>query len=126
MHFSLIGHELSEDAEGLPAMQLHIEPAPSNELGLRLDAVRDQLTYMIDGTTPGLLISPTVKVGRTGMAGSYRYRRDRNDSSRDVDQRLRRTTAGRPVILHVEKLTTASTPLPGQAILKYRPGAVRP
>jgi hypothetical protein len=50
-----------------------IEPAPSNELGLRLDAVRDELTFMIDGTTPALLLSPACKVLRKGFASHYRF-----------------------------------------------------
>lgn len=50
-----------------------IEPAPSNELDLRLDAVRDELNANIDGNTPALIISRRCKVLRKGFASHYRY-----------------------------------------------------
>jgi hypothetical protein len=50
-----------------------ILPAPSNEISIRLDAVRDDLTYHIDGNTPALLISPRCKMLRKGFASHYRY-----------------------------------------------------
>lgn len=53
-------------ALGLPVM-----PAPSNELGLRHDAVRDELTYMVDGNTPALLVSPRCRMLRKGFASHY-------------------------------------------------------
>jgi hypothetical protein len=40
--------ELASKGEGLPQFQVQVEPAPSNEIGLRLDTVRDELTYFID------------------------------------------------------------------------------
>lgn len=60
------------EALGVPLM-----PAPSNELGLRLDAVRDELTYMIDAHTPALLISRACPMLRKGFASHYRYQRVR-------------------------------------------------
>lgn len=50
-----------------------INPAPSNEPTIRQDAVRQAMTYMIDGTKPGLLIDPDCKLTRKGMASNYRY-----------------------------------------------------
>ena len=50
-----------------------ILPAPSNEISIRLDAVRDDLSYHIDGNTPGLLISSRCKMLRKGFASHYRY-----------------------------------------------------
>ncbi|MBJ7535294.1 hypothetical protein JDN40_14375 [Rhodomicrobium vannielii ATCC 17100] len=50
-------------------------PAPSNEIGLRLDAVREELTYQIDGQTPALLLSSECKMLRKGFASHYRYAR---------------------------------------------------
>lgn len=58
-----------------------IEPAPSNELGIRLDAVREELTYMIDPHTPALLISPRCKMLRKGFASHYRFKRERVGTS---------------------------------------------
>lgn len=52
---------------------IHIEPAPSNEVSLRLDAVRDELTYMIDPHTPAMQVSPGCKMIRKGFASHYRY-----------------------------------------------------
>lgn len=59
------------------ALEIPIMPAPSNEIGLRLDAVRDELTYMIDGNTPAILISPRCKMLRKGFASHYRYQKQR-------------------------------------------------
>jgi len=50
-----------------------ILPAPTNEVSVRLDAVRDDLTYMIDGQTPGLLLSRRCAMTRKGFASHYRY-----------------------------------------------------
>jgi hypothetical protein len=58
-------------------LQIPILPAPSNEISLRLDAVRDDLSYHIDGITPGLLISPVCRMLRKGFASHYRYRVER-------------------------------------------------
>jgi len=69
-------NELAWAETVMEVLGLQVEPAPSNELGLRLDAVRDELTHMIDGDTPSLLISPACKVLRKGFAGSYKYRRE--------------------------------------------------
>jgi hypothetical protein len=82
--------ELASDAEGLPQLQVLIEPAPSNEIGLRLDAVRDELQYMIDGDTPALLISPVAKILRKGFAGSYKYKREQvGNTTRTSDKPLK-------------------------------------
>ncbi len=54
-----------------------ILPAPSNEISLRLDSVRDDLTYHIDGNTPALLISRRCKMLRKGFASHYRYQHQR-------------------------------------------------
>jgi hypothetical protein len=58
---------------------IHIEPAPSNEPTLRQDAVRQAMTYMIDGTKPGLLVDPGCKLFRKGAASNYRYIKIRSD-----------------------------------------------
>lgn len=54
-------------------LKIPIEPAPSNELDLRLDAVRDDLLANLDGETPALRISKRCKVLRKGFASHYRY-----------------------------------------------------
>ena len=57
------------------ATEIRIRPAPSNQVHARLEAVRRPLTATIDGTEPGLIISPTCKVLRKGFNSGYRYRR---------------------------------------------------
>ena len=52
-------------------------PTDSNELHPRLDAVRQLLTYMIDGHIPALLLSPACRILRKGFAANYRYKRMR-------------------------------------------------
>lgn len=54
---------------------IHIEPAPSNAIGLRLDAVRDEL--VVEGGIPRTLISRRVKVLRKGYASHYCYKIDK-------------------------------------------------
>lgn len=54
------------------ALSINIEPAPSNEPGLRQDAVRWYLNQRIDGNTPGLLVDPRCKVILGGFAAHYK------------------------------------------------------
>jgi hypothetical protein len=56
---------------------LHFSPAPSNELGPRLDAVRRGLTQMIDGRVPAMVISSACRVLRKALNSGYRYRKVR-------------------------------------------------
>jgi len=56
---------------------LTLTPAPSNELHPRLDAVRQQLTYMIDGHKPAFLLSPRCAHLRQGFNSGYRYSKRR-------------------------------------------------
>jgi hypothetical protein len=52
------------------------KPAPTNDLTMRLEAVRNALNRMVDGR-PGLVISPTCAMLRKGFAGGYCYRQIR-------------------------------------------------
>lgn len=54
-----------------------INPAPSNEIDLRISAVTEDLVEMIDGQTPALLVSSRCKGLRRGFVGNYRYRKQR-------------------------------------------------
>jgi hypothetical protein len=49
------------------------KPAPTNDLTMRLDAVRGALNRLVDGR-PGLWVSPTCPMLRKGFAGGYCYR----------------------------------------------------
>jgi hypothetical protein len=54
---------------------LRFRAAPSNAPSIRLDAVRQPLTRLIDGRQPGLLISPRCRALRRGFNSTYRYKR---------------------------------------------------
>jgi hypothetical protein len=51
-----------------------ILPTDTNAIVTRLDAVREELTYFIDGNTPGLVLSPRCRKLRKGFASHYCYR----------------------------------------------------
>jgi hypothetical protein len=53
-------------------LRFPINPAPSNEPGIRQEAVRMGLTGMIDGMTPRYLVSPVCKVMVGGFAAHYK------------------------------------------------------
>lgn len=54
------------------SLGINIEPAPSNELSLRHDAVRWYLTGWIDGNTPRYLVDPRCKRMIGGFAAHYK------------------------------------------------------
>lgn len=62
-------------------MAIPILPTETNEIEPRLTAVRDELTYMIDGETPALLLSPRAKLLRRGFASDYKFKKIRNGIS---------------------------------------------
>ncbi len=49
-------------------------PAPTNELNVRIDGVKQLLSYFIDGKKPALLISDRCKHLRKGFMSHYRYK----------------------------------------------------
>jgi hypothetical protein len=54
---------------------VRIRPAPTNRLTPRLEAVRQPLTRMVDGSAPAFMLSPRCKKLRKGFNSHYRYRR---------------------------------------------------
>lgn len=48
-------------------------PAPTNELTMRLEVVKNSLNRMVDGK-PSFLLSPKCKILRKGFNGSYNYK----------------------------------------------------
>ena len=56
-------------------MPILIPANGSNELGLRLGAVEQELTHFIDGHTPRLLISPHCKILNRGFMSGYRFKK---------------------------------------------------
>lgn len=60
----------------LNTQQLFTTAAPTNDLLVRLEAVRRLLSRLVDGR-PALLLSPSCTTLRKGLAGGYCYRRMR-------------------------------------------------
>lgn len=54
---------------------IRFRPAPTNKLAPRIEAARVPLVRTIDGTAPGLIVSPRAPVIRKGFNSGYRYRR---------------------------------------------------
>lgn len=54
---------------------INFRPAPTNELGARLDACREPMRRMIDNATPGIIISPRMRVLRKAWNSGYRFRK---------------------------------------------------
>ncbi|WP_371347014.1 hypothetical protein [Ancylobacter sp. IITR112] len=61
-------NEIVGQALGIPIM-----PAASNDIGLRTDGVRQQLTTLIDGHLPAFIVSPRCKWAVRGFAYGYRF-----------------------------------------------------
>ena len=77
---------------GVPAL-----PAPSNEIGLRLDAVRDELVYRIDGETPALTLSrQDCPMLRKGFASHYRYRKEQVGTTTRTSDKPDKTDESHP------------------------------
>lgn len=54
-----------------------IAPAPSQELPIRIEALAHPLRHDVDARTPGLIIDPSCRMVRGGLAAHYKYRRVR-------------------------------------------------
>lgn len=68
-------------------MQVPVVPTETNEIEPRLSAVRDELSYMIDGNTPALIVSPRCKMIRKGFASDYAYAKQRvGNTDRTADK----------------------------------------
>lgn len=66
--------EVFNEAMRAAGSPLRADPAPSNDLVLRHGGLGACLSRIVDGK-PGLLVSPTCRVLRKGLAGGYCYRR---------------------------------------------------
>lgn len=67
----------SDERTSIEIMNTHTgwkwRPAPSNDLTMRLECVRNALNRVVDGL-PGFLISPKCETLRKGFAGGYHYK----------------------------------------------------
>ncbi len=68
--------ELYETAvfDHLKSRGIQMQPAPSNEIRLRIESINSALGRMIDGK-PGLMIHKRCKMLRKALAGSWHYKR---------------------------------------------------
>lgn len=64
-----------------------VYPAPTNEPGLRIEAVKLLLSSMIDANTPGLIIDPSCRLLIGGFAAHYKYRRIRSGATDRFEDR---------------------------------------
>ncbi len=60
-------------------------PAPSNDVGLRIESVETALNRMVDGKA-GFLLNKTCKSLRKGFLGGYHYRRIQTSGERYEDK----------------------------------------
>lgn len=60
-----------------------ISPAPSNEPGIRQEAVKHYLGLMIDGHTPGYLVDPSCEVILGGYEAHYKFSKKTSTSETD-------------------------------------------
>jgi hypothetical protein len=56
------------------ALRIPLTPAPTNEIPLRVEAVRNLLVGAIDSNTRGLIVSPDCKMSIDGFMAMYRYK----------------------------------------------------
>lgn len=63
---------------------IYIAPTDTNSIDIRLTAVTDELTYRIEPTVPGLLISPRCKMLRKGFVSHYMYEKRPDEKSQNL------------------------------------------
>lgn len=71
--------ELSEKSTAKKIISMtgiRFKPAPSNEISMRTDAVREGLETMIDGEYPQMIFDPSMTVTRAGFNYKYAYRKN--------------------------------------------------
>lgn len=67
-------------------MGIGILPAPTNALSVRLEAVRDELTTLIDGSTPSIVISRArCPMLRKGFASHYMFEKRKPGQSQPLE-----------------------------------------
>lgn len=65
---------------------IKFKAAPTNKLGPRLDALRFPMAKMIDGETPGFLISPTMIQTRAALNGRYVYEKKKGSDTQEEEK----------------------------------------
>lgn len=72
-----IGGEMAWVEIVMRAIGHMIGPAPSQEPGIRIEALHGPLTTMIDAHTPALIVDPSCRMVIGGFAAHYKYKRVR-------------------------------------------------
>lgn len=75
---------------------IRFRPAPTNKITPRLEAVRQPMLRLIDGHTPGYLLSPRCKILRKAYNSAYRYRRKRLVGETQYDPLPEKNSASHP------------------------------
>ncbi len=90
----------SDDGDVIQPLKLGFttEPAPTNDITRRLDAVKSFLTKMVDAGQPGYILNKSCRYLRKGKQGAYKYKKlqisgtdrfaekpDKNDYSHPAD-----------------------------------------
>jgi hypothetical protein len=75
---------------------LRLVEAPSNEPGLRQDAVRQELVYLIDGKHPALVICKSCVWLHKGMASDYRFSKIQRETGEEHSERPIKNEASNP------------------------------
>lgn len=57
----------------MAASRINVLPAPSNEVSIRHEAVKHQMSMSVDGSRPGYLIDPRCKVMIGGYSAHYKH-----------------------------------------------------
>lgn len=83
-------------AEVLKKLGITVKPAPTQEIIARHEAVRGPLGRMIDGETPGYVLSPRCRVVRKGFNSGYRYRRRRGSGGPEYDPKPEKNAFSHP------------------------------
>ena len=83
------GEHLAEADDISPFLMMRAEglrilPAPSNDIPVRLNAVREAFSQLVDGK-PRVLISPKCHMLRAALNGGYKYRRLQTSGERYSD-----------------------------------------
>jgi len=70
--------------EFMKAVRFNIQPAPSNEPGIRHEAVKHYLNLNIDGQTPGYIVDPSCRKIKGGFEAHYKL--SKQNSAYETDK----------------------------------------
>ncbi|CAA0096193.1 Uncharacterised protein [Starkeya nomas] len=103
-------------------------PCFTNEPSLRFEGVRLRLTTLIDGQTPGLIVSPHCKKLVQGFAYGYRFENQRKDPNAPFKEKAEKNDFSHPhdALQYLVLELVGRMPLYAQAARAGRPGSFGP